>query len=229
MKSQGRWEWRKGSLSDPTVLESFMQENVEFLGHASIKIKGSKTVYIDPYQIEEQEKADIILVTHSHFDHLSVADIERICTENTTIVSSNDCLDSLKRLPAHTVGIAPSQHTTIDGVRIDAIPAYNINKEYHPRDRNWNGYILVLDNVRYYHSGDTDKIPEMSSVHTDVAFLPVGGTYTMNFEEAAEAVAMFSPKIVVPIHYGKIVGSEDDAQRFIALVGEKGHIIPPKS
>jgi L-ascorbate metabolism protein UlaG (beta-lactamase superfamily) len=229
MRLQGKWEWKKGSSSSPPAKDSVMLEKIEFLGHASIKVNGSKIVYIDPYQIDEQEKADIILVTHSHFDHLSVEDIEKICTEDTTIVASQDCLDALERLPGHTVGIAPFQHANVNGVHIDAIPAYNISKEFHPRDKNWNGYVFVLDGVRYYHPGDTDKIPEMSSVKTDVAFLPVGGTYTMNYEQAAEAVSMFHPKIAVPIHYGRIVGSEDDAQKFVSLVGEKGYIIPSKS
>jgi L-ascorbate metabolism protein UlaG (beta-lactamase superfamily) len=203
-------------------------ENIEFLGHASFKIKGSKIIYTDPYEIFDEETADIILITHSHFDHLSVKDIKKISNENTTIVASKDCIDSLQNLPCYTIGLEPFQNVIINGVHIDAFPAYNINKEFHPKEKKWNGYVFELDGIRYYHPGDTDKIPEMERIKADILFLPVGGTYTMDHKEAASVVSIINPKKAIPMHYGTIVGSISDAEAFIQLVGDTGSLIPQK-
>jgi L-ascorbate metabolism protein UlaG (beta-lactamase superfamily) len=203
-----------------------MLENVEFLGHASFRIKGSKTVYIDPYQLESNEPADIIFITHSHFDHLSLEDVKKIAGKDTVVVCSKDCVEQVKPLVGKVIGIDPFERTHVGEVLVESVPAYNINKEYHPRANNWNGYVFTLDGVRYYHPGDTDRIPEMGDVRTDVAFLPVGGTYTMDCDEAAEAVELINPTFAVPMHYGSIVGSDSDAKRFAQLVGERAKIIP---
>ena len=194
-----------------------MLENIEFLGHATFKIKGSKLIYTDPYQIDDEESADIILISHSHFDHLSIEDIKKICNRNTTIVASTDCIESLKGLPGYTIGLLPFQNANVNGVHIDAVPAYNINKTFHPKENNWNGYVFELDGLRYYHPGDTDKIPEMNQIKADIVFLPVGGTYTMDYKEAASLVSIICPKKAIPMHYGSIVGKKEDAEIFAKL------------
>lgn len=202
-----------------------MLENIKFLGHDAFKIKGSRIIYTDPYNIEDDETADIILVTHSHYDHLSLDDIKKICGENTTIVASNDCIEPLKGFPGHIIGLAPYENADVSSVHIDALPAYNINKEFHPKSNNWNGYLFELDGLRYYHPGDTDKIPEMNGIKADIVFMPVGGTYTMDWKEAAAAISLINPKKAIPMHYGSIVGSERDAEEFVKMVGEKGVIL----
>ncbi|UCB47374.1 MAG: MBL fold metallo-hydrolase [Spirochaetota bacterium] len=205
-----------------------MTENITFLGHATFKIKGSRIIYTDPYMIQSIEAADIILITHSHFDHCSVEDITKICSEKTGIIASKDCIDTLNEFPGKVIGLEPDEKTEIGGVPVEAVRAYNINKSFHPKSSNWNGYLFNLDGVRYYHPGDTDKIPEMDNIQTDIAFLPVGGTYTMDAKEACEVVKLINPKVAIPMHYGSIVGSEKDAETFVECAGGKGLIIPPE-
>jgi len=202
-----------------------MIENIDFLGHATFRIRGSKVIVTDPYQITKPQKADIILITHSHFDHCSPKDIIKITGKKTTIAASKDCEKKLKGISEHIIGLDPYQNADINGVLIEAVPAYNINKNFHPKENKWNGYIFTLDGVRYYHPGDTDLIPEMKDIKVDVAFLPVGGTYTMDYKEAAEAVKVINPGIAIPMHYGSVVGSKKDAQQFVTLVGEKGKLL----
>ena len=144
-----------------------MTENIEFLGHATFKVKGSKIIYTDPYMIQSDETADIILITHSHFDHCSVEDIAKICSEKTVIIASKDCIDTLKDMSGKVTGLEPNERMEIDGVAVEAIHAYNINKSFHPKSSNWNGYIFSLDGMQYYHPGDTDKIPEMENIKAD--------------------------------------------------------------
>jgi len=202
-------------------------KNIEFLGHAAFKIKGSALIYTDPYQIQKDETADIILITHSHFDHCSPEDVKKICGSETAIIASADCAGALKGLGGRFIGLTPYQTTQVKGVTVEAVPAYNIDKSFHPRSSNWNGYVFEMDSVRYYHPGDTDKIPEMDNVKADVVFMPVGGTYTMDNKEAASAVAVINPRAAIPMHYGAVVGSKKDAQEFVKLVGKKGALILP--
>jgi L-ascorbate metabolism protein UlaG (beta-lactamase superfamily) len=205
-----------------------MWEHIEFLGHATFKIRGSSLVYTDPYKIGGGQPADLILITHSHFDHCSPEDVRKIAGQNTTIVASRDCAESLRGLAGRFVGLSPCEKVEVRGVSVEAVPAYNIDKSFHPKASNWNGYVFVLDGTRYYHPGDTDKIPEMNDLRVDVAFLPVGGTYTMDFREAAAVVSILDPKAAIPMHYGEVIGSEKDAKAFVKLVGDKGIIIPAK-
>lgn len=188
---------------------------IEALGHASVKIMGSKTVYIDPYDItDDPHDADIILITHSHYDHLSPDDIQKVANDTTKIIATEDCIGKLKDANP----IIPGENIEINSLTITAVPAYNINKKFHPKINNWVGYIVEIDDIQVYHAGDTDKIPEMKDISVDVAILPVGGTYTMNAEEAASAVNEdIRCNTAIPIHYGKIVGTEDDAERFSKL------------
>ena len=206
-------------------------KNIRFLGHATFQIKGSETVYTDPYELSgyrSLETADIVLVSHSHFDHCSKADIARLCSEKTSIIASKDCIDTLKDLPGEIIGLLPGEETEIGSVKIRAVPAYNIGKQFHPKESSWNGYLFDLDGVRYYHPGDSDKVPEMERIAADIVFLPVGGTYTMDALEACEVAKMIGPKVAIPMHYGSVIGSEKDAEAFVKCVGSKGVILPVK-
>ena len=192
-----------------------MLENIKWLGHAGFKINGEKTVYIDPFKINETEPADIIIVTHEHFDHLSPNDIKKIQTGNTTIVTTPDCYS---KISGNVKTISPGKTLIVDGIKIEAVPAYNINKQFHPKANAWMGVIISINNKRIYHAGDTDNIPEMSNLkNIDVALLPVSGTYVMTAEEAADAANRIMPKVAVPMHYGSIVGTRNDAEKFKKL------------
>ncbi len=200
-----------------------MLENVHWLGHASIKITGKKVVYIDPYQIAGGEKADIILITHDHYDHLSMEDIEKIRSNETVIVVPASASEAIE---GEVKTMNPGDRLNLEDVEIQAVPAYNIDKQFHPREASHLGYIVKIDGVAYYHAGDTDFIPEMDGIDADVAFLPVGGTYTMNAEEAARAAKALGIKIVVPIHWGAIVGSQTDAEQFGQMCDCDVRILP---
>jgi L-ascorbate metabolism protein UlaG (beta-lactamase superfamily) len=198
----------------------------QWLGHDGYKlIAGDKTIYIDPYQISKSHNnrndADIILISHNHFDHLSLEDLVHVKGNNATIVAAKECGDQLKNInDAETKLVLPGEKLTVRGVSIEAVAAYNTNKDFHPKADGKIGFVLTLNNMRIYHAGDTDDIPEMSSVEPDVALVPVSGTYVMTAEEAARAVNQkIKPrKLAIPIHYGAIVGSEKDAAVFKDLV-----------
>ncbi len=192
-----------------------MLQNITWLGHAGFKLNGEKTVYIDPFKIKETEPADIIIVTHEHFDHLSPEDIKKIQTGKTVIITTPDCYS---KISGNVKTISPGQTLNVDGIKIEAVPAYNSNKDFHPKAKNWMGVIVTINGKRIYHSGDTDNIPEMSALKDiDVALLPVSGTYVMTAEEAAQAANRIMPKIAIPMHYGSIVGTNADAEKFKKL------------
>jgi len=188
-----------------------MLENIKWLGHASFKIVGEKTIYIDPWKLKKRDKADIILITHYHYDHFSPADISKIQTDQTVIVLPEEDEGKLK---GNIKKIKSGDSLNIDEVIIEAVPAYNINKSYHPKEKGWVGYIIKMRGFSIYDAGDTDFIPEMKKIKVDIALLPIGGTYTMDAEEAAKACAAFNPEIAIPMHYGDIVGSIEDAKKF---------------
>lgn len=193
---------------------------IHWLGHSGFFIDNSKKLYIDPYNIDQNIKADIVLITHSHHDHCSIADLNKVISEETILVCPADCLSKLNHLKVKDIRIMePGQSITIEGVLIESVPAYTPAKQFHPRGNNWMGYILTLDSVRIYHAGDTDLIDEMAGIKCDIALLPVSGTYVMTAEEAAEATRQIKAKIAVPMHYGGIVGTEEDAQLFKEKAG----------
>jgi L-ascorbate metabolism protein UlaG (beta-lactamase superfamily) len=195
--------------------ESFVKEKIKWLGHASFRIDGSRaTVYIDPWKLKSSVPADIVCITHSHYDHLSEEDVEKIRKPSTVIVGPADCKAGFG--DAFKV-IAPGGSLEIGEVKIEAVPAYNTDKQFHPKKNNWVGYVVTVDGFRVYHSGDTDMIPEMANICADVALLPVGGTYTMTVKQAAEAIQKINPKVAVPMHCGDIVGSLDDRETFRKL------------
>jgi len=193
-------------------------KNITWLGHDGVLIKGNgKAIIIDPFQIKECEPADIILVTHEHYDHCSPEDINKVRKDSTMIVTE---ADSAKKLSGDVRVVQPGDKLTVSGIEIEAVPAYNTNKNFHPKQNGWLGFIVAVDGVRIYHAGDTDLIPEMGSLEVDIAILPVSGTYVMTAEEAIEAAKIIKPKLAIPMHYGAIVGSADDARRFCdALAG----------
>lgn len=188
---------------------------ISWLGHDGILYQDKKTIYFDPFQIPGGPPADLILISHDHFDHCSPEDVKKIQTKDTIIVTE---ANSAKKLSGKIEVLKPGETKTIQGIRIEAVPSYNTNKDFHPKVNSWLGFIVTLDGVRLYHPGDTDYIPEMKNIQADIAFLPVSGTYVMTAKEAVEAAKVIKPKIAVPIHYGAIVGSEADAQEFKALL-----------
>ncbi len=203
-------------------------KGLTWLGHASFRlVRAGVTIYFDPWQLESEPRdADLILITHPHFDHLSSADVAKVVKPldsqgkpQTTIVTVADCVEDLKKaeLPAEVTVVKPGDSLEVKGVRIEAVPAYNTNKTFHPKEEEWVGFIVEIDGTRVYHTGDTDQIPEMANFKVDVAFLPVSGTYVMTAEEAAEAAKVLNPKVSIPMHYGAIVGTTADAKRFQTL------------
>ncbi len=191
--------------------------NVSAIKNSAIKIVADKTIYADPYGITGEPKdADIIFITHTHGDHFSVADIKKIAKASTKFVITTDGVESLvKEGFQNIITVAPNESYTMNGLQFRTVPAYNTNKDFHKKDSNWVGYILNINNTSYYLAGDTDILPEMKDLNVDVAFLPVGGTYTMDALEAAKAANIIKPLVVVPIHYGDVVGSDKDAKTFI--------------
>jgi len=191
-------------------MEKFLRK-IHRLGHDGFRIDSQKTIYIDPYEIEGGPPADIICITHEHFDHCSPGDVSKIAGPNTVIVTEKD---SAAKLAGDIRIVAPGQSVMIDDVVIEAVPAYNVDKNFHPKANGWLGFILTVEGVRVYHAGDTDLIPEMKDFSADIALLPVSGTYVMTAAEAIDAATAISPKLAIPMHYGAIVGGEGDAEAF---------------
>lgn len=190
---------------------------ITWLGHDSMKIKGEKVIYIDPWKLKDKEPADIVLITHEHYDHCSPSDVAKVSKKMTAIVTT---ADTAKKLKGDVMVVKPGDTVEVDGVTVEVTPAYNTNKSFHPKGSGWIGFIVNMGGKRIYHAGDTDRIPEMDDLKVDVALVPVSGTYVMTAEEAAEAVNRMKPKIAVPMHYGDIVGTEADAERFKKLVSD---------
>ena len=199
--------------------------NIEVLCHSSIRIKTeNKVIYIDPFKIKEQKNdADIILVTHSHYDHFSEEDILKVKKEETKILVTSDLLEKTLELGFKQEDITlviPNDSYTVLDVEVNTILAYNINKQFHLKENNWVGYILKLEGKRVYIAGDTDITEENKKVKCDIALLPIGGTYTTTYEEAAELANMISPELVIPMHYGDIVGEKEYGIKFKDLVND---------
>ena len=199
-----------------------MLEDITVLCHSSIKINKEKVIYIDPFKIDRNyNDADIIFITHDHYDHYSEDDIDKIRKNDTIIVAPEGLLTKLLRKgfrQEYIITVEPDEEDMVEGIKFETIPAYNTNKQFHPKENGWIGYIIEIRGIRYYIAGDTDITEENKKVKCDVAFVPVGGTYTMDFKEAAGLVNEIKPKIAIPIHYGSIVGTKQDATDFIKLL-----------
>ncbi|MEK6906241.1 MAG: MBL fold metallo-hydrolase [Nanoarchaeota archaeon] len=205
---------------------------LKWLGHSGFLIKNSKIIYIDPYNIkEDSEKADIILITHSHYDHCSVADISKIIKDGTRIILTADSQSKITRftIPIKIEVVEPGQELILGDIKIFMTSAYNIDKTFHPKNEGWVGYLIKMNNILIYHAGDTDVIPEMQKLtghkHKEkqfIALLPVGGRFTMSPEEAAEAAKILKPTLAIPMHYGSVIGSDEDAKEFCELCKEEG-------
>ena len=190
---------------------------IEINCHSSIKIMKGIIIYIDPFRInEEKHDADLILITHDHYDHYSPEDIKKVIKKDTIIVAPKT-INELNNKENITF-VEPNQTYNINGYKIDTIPAYNISKHFHPKENNWIGYIIEIDGLKYYIAGDTDIIPENQQIKCDVALIPIGGTYTMDYKEASELINIIKPKIAIPTHYGSIVGDITDGEKFKKLI-----------
>lgn len=199
-----------------------MLDNIKILCHSSIRIEDKYIIYFDPFRIEkEYNDADIIFITHNHYDHYSEEDINKILKENTIFVVPNDLLKVLLEKGIsneNIIPVLPNENYTVKNLNFKTIPAYNINKNFHPKENNWVGYLLSLNNITYYIAGDTDITEENKQVKCDIALIPIGGTYTMDYKEAANLINIIHPKIAIPTHYGTIVGSKEDASKFSKLL-----------
>ena len=207
-------------------------KGLSWLGHASFRlVRGGVTIYFDPWQLAGAPgDADLVLITHPHFDHLSPEDVAKVAKADTEIVTVAGCQLKLEQagVPGKIHLVEPGDSLTLKGVKVEAVSAYNTNKVFHLKDNGWVGFIVEVDGTRIYHAGDTDFIPEMKMLQVDVALLPVSGTYVMTAEEAAQAAKAMTAKVVIPMHYGSIVGTAADAKRFEKLCGVKVVEILPK-
>lgn len=215
---------------------------IEFLGHSGfLIITDGKRIAIDPYNISQSvEKVDIILITHDHYDHCSVKDINRLVKRGTIIVVPPDVQSKVTKVEGVEMQIIEiGDVLEFRGVKVEGVAAYNVNKDFHPKGEGWLGYVLKLGNVIIYHAGDSDKIPEMRRLsgygkHGSefVALLPVSGKYVMTAEEAAEVASFISPDLVIPMHYGAgVAGTREDAERFVELckkLGLKAEVLDKK-
>ena len=195
-------------------------DHIHWLGHASFRIDdGAETIYIDPWKLTPgAPKADLILITHSHFDHYSAEDIAKVEKPTTVFVAPSDVASKLAGKKVVTA--APGGSYQADSVKVTAVAAYNTNKDFHPKANGWVGYVVTLSTgQRIYHTGDSDVTPEMQAVQTDVALMPCGGTYTMTAAEVAAAANVFKPAILIPMHWGDIVGSREDADAVAKAFG----------
>lgn len=193
-------------------------KNIYWLGHASFKIKdeltGNLIYYIDPFdfKLSKYEKADIIFVTHAHFDHCSKDDVDKIIKDDTVVVAPRDCIQNLGLTSQYQrQGVSPNENHEVKGLKFRTVPAYNIHPDRlsaHPRSNNWVGFIITVNNQTIYHAGDTDFIPEMKNLGPiDIVMLPMGGKYTMDVEDAIEAANAIGAKITIPMHYKRLLGS----------------------
>ncbi len=201
-------------------------KKIVWLGHDAFRIDADKIIYIDPFEIAAGPPADLLFITHDHYDHCSTEDIAKIQGEKSIIFTEKN---SAEKLSGDVRIMKPGEVLTVDSIKIETVPSYNTDKEFHPKENGWLGFIIEIQGVRIYHAGDADFIPEMKDLSVDIALLPVSGTYVMTAVQAAEAALAINPKLAIPMHYGAIVGSEQDALDFKqALEGKVDVLILPK-
>ncbi len=202
-----------------------VHDKLVWFKHASFLWDGSQKIYFDPWELDDSHgKADVILISHDHYDHCDPETVARLQHEDTVVIAPGD---SAARFRGNVKTLLPGEKITVGAVEVEAVRAYNIDKNFHPKDNNWVGYVVSVDGIKLYHAGDTDHIPEMKEIATDAALLPVGGTYTMNVEEAVKAAKDIKLKIAIPMHYGTIVGSQKDGRDFAEKLGKKAEVLIP--
>lgn len=206
-----------------------MLEGIKVNCHSSIKIQKDKTIYVDPFRIKEvPHDADYIFITHSHYDHFDTKDILRVAKIDTIFITVPETKSSFQLLGVpedQIITVEPNEKYDVKGIKFETVPAYNENKKYHPKENKWVGYIIELGGVKYYIAGDTDNIKEIQDVKCDVAFLPIGGEFTMNAKEAAGLANKMDSKIIIPIHYGELVGTEEDLDEFLKLTDKDVEVL----
>ncbi|TMV46235.1 hypothetical protein FE783_26435 [Paenibacillus mesophilus] len=212
--------WNKEKKSVTLTTKSNVLKGVQLFKQSMVKLTGEQVIYVDPYKVDgEPMDGDIIFITHTHGDHFSLSEIRKVAKADATIVFPAKELDKVSDAGfGDVVGAVPNEEGTVKNISYKAVPAYNTEKSNHPKDREWVGYIIKVNGASYYMAGDTDLIPEMEQIDADVAFLPMGGTFTMAYEEAAKAANLIRPRIVIPYHYADVVGTRDDALKFIDLI-----------
>lgn len=199
-------------------------EHIEVLTHSSIRIVDKYIIYVDPFHIDkEYNDADIIFITHDHFDHFAAEDIAKVVKEDTILVvpeKMKDQASAIKIPNSRLITVIPGEITEIEGLKIETVPAYNNIKPFHPQKAGWVGYILYLEIGKVYIAGDTDLTEDNQKVSCDIAMVPIGGTFTMNAKKAAELVNMIRPQVAIPIHYGNVTGSKSDEEVFSSNVDD---------
>jgi len=192
-----------------------MVDGITWFKQSAVRIRrAGQTIYIDPWGITRKEEADYVFLTHPHYDHFDRKDLDKVVGKKTVLVVPTSMAPEVPRAN-HTV--EPGEELMLLGVELRAVAAYNVGKSFHPKEKKWVGYRLKLGDRTYYHAGDTDYIEEMKELEADVAFLPCGGTYTTGPEDAARAAKAVRAKVVVPFHWGDVVGSRADAERVASL------------
>ena len=211
--------------ADVQTSKDFLK-NVHWLGHDTFKIKAAGIIYTDPFRIKDKDaadKADIILITHEHSDHCSGEDVKKIQKADTVIVTTPSCAP---KLSGNVKVVRSGDSMEVAGVKIEAVPAYNVDKKFHSKDYDGVGYVVTVKGVRLYLAGDTDHIPEMKALkNINIAFLPVSGTYVMTAEEAVKAAIDIKPDVVVPMHYGAIIGTRMNAEVFAEKLRGKIEVV----
>jgi L-ascorbate metabolism protein UlaG (beta-lactamase superfamily) len=195
---------------------------IKWLGHDGFLLEKDSKIMIDPYKISKPLETDLILVSHEHFDHMSIEDLGKVSSNRTTIVAAKECISKLVGIPfKEKIGLSPGEEKTVNGIKLRGVAAYNIDKinpdtkkPFHPKEDGKIGFLIDIHGTTIYHTGDSDLVPEMNNLQPDVLLVPVSGTYVMTPRDAARAVDAIKPKIAIPMHYGSIVGNQQDAQEF---------------
>ena len=195
---------------------------IEVNTQSSIRINSDKIIYFDPFKIEDKKNdADIVFITHSHYDHMDSESINNIKNDSTIVIAPKTIENDIKKIELKDyIFLNPNEEINIENINIKTIPAYNIGKSFHPKDNNWLGYLVTINNVSYYIAGDTDKTNEIEKIKCDIALVPIGGHFTMDVNEAADLIRIINPNVVIPTHYGSIVGNTEDGKRFKDILSD---------